>query len=513
MASSGEDEEVPDEMPYDYDDIEECKDIEIEDVKKDYKSLIKFKALDNAKKQCGNKIVYQYQFHEILITGRSSKTYKILKEWFNDEELKQKLWKTTIKKNRSDKYPSPTDVYECHRLISSAIMPFKSTTAKYILKKFNSKNVLDCCAGWGSRMLGASSLGIKYTGIDTNTNLKKGYNKMIKDLQLENVKMIYDDCLNIDFKEINPDLILTTPPHCNQELYSHMELWEDKIDYMENFMIPLMKKCFETNAIICMNIPISTYNLITKIDGIGKCDEEIELRQQLTKPFKTKANEFIYVWMNGNGDKKINKLVEDAVSKQMEKVKNKKEKYDYEGEYKVLNNEWEILNKFFATKDFNGQEIVNYVDGLFEIEDERDILEVENKKLKEKVEELEKFSTGNDKIKELKKENRKLEIQNDEYETGFFELYGILDKHDIIEDTTPKLMEMIDIVDKKLMNEDCGCTIDMFGTYDLMKGEIEELKKENKILKDENDLLKKDVELKNKKKKGAIIGAKMKKKK
>jgi cell division protein FtsB len=59
-----------------------------------------------------------------------------------------------------------------------------------------------------------------------------------------------------------------------------------------------------------------------------------------------------------------------------------------------------------------------------------------------------------DENEELKDENRKLDIQNDEYDTGFLELYGILEKHDIMEDTTPKLMEMLDIVDKTINEKD-----------------------------------------------------------
>ena len=33
--------------------------------------------------------------------------------------------------------------------------------------------------------MGASSLGIKYTGLDTNLNLRDGYNRMIKDLDIK----------------------------------------------------------------------------------------------------------------------------------------------------------------------------------------------------------------------------------------------------------------------------------------------------------------------------------------
>ena len=61
----------------------------------------------------------------------------LLSEIFFDEELKEKLWKKTIKRNRRDKdpFPNATDVYECNRINKGAIVFFKPSTAKYIYKK------------------------------------------------------------------------------------------------------------------------------------------------------------------------------------------------------------------------------------------------------------------------------------------------------------------------------------------------------------------------------------------
>ena len=55
--------------------------------------------------------------------------------------------------------------------------------AKSIYEYFNAENVLDPCAGWGDRMVGAlSSKCIKsYVGFDPNLNLIPGYKKIIYD--------------------------------------------------------------------------------------------------------------------------------------------------------------------------------------------------------------------------------------------------------------------------------------------------------------------------------------------
>ena len=234
--------------PYTYEDIQSCKDISMDKVLKDYHNLCEFKADTNPRKFCGNNTLYYYQFRNLLNCKREKG--KSLKEVFDDPELVQQLWKDTIKRNRRDKDPicSATDVYECHRINKGAIVFFKSSTAKYIYKLFNSKSVLDFTAGWGGRMLGASSLGINYIGIDTNINLKIGYENMIKDLQLKNCKMIWVSCLYL--KE-----------------GGHM----------------------------CINISPAMFKSLMKL-GYRQPNKEIDLRQQLGQQYKTKSQDLIYVW-------------------------------------------------------------------------------------------------------------------------------------------------------------------------------------------------------------------------
>ena len=203
---------IPEKMPYSLEDILGCKDIDLESVKKDYQSLLKFEAETNPRKMCGNKVIYEYQFRELLKCKRDSKGYKTIDQWFNDPILKEKLWNDAIKRNRNDRalFPCPTDIYECHRINNGAIVLFKSPTAKYIYKKLKASSVLDPCMGWGGRMLGATSLGIKYTGFDTNTDLKPGYEKMIDDLKLDHIRLFWESGLNEEIiKDLDYDIVLT----------------------------------------------------------------------------------------------------------------------------------------------------------------------------------------------------------------------------------------------------------------------------------------------------------------
>lgn len=323
---------IPETMPYTYEQVLQCKDITEQELKKDYKALCDFPADTNPRKFCGNKILYHYQMKNILACKRGNKGYKTLEEWFADPELKEKLWKDTITRNRRAKapVPSPCDVYECHRINNGSIVFFKSSTAKYIYKKFNAKNVLDPTAGWGGRMLAAMSLDILYEGYDTNVNMREAYFYMMymksnlwncsvgTDTEAfykpydNTIRMRWKNCLEGDFTGNKYgeafDLVLTSPPYGNMELYEHMTPWKNDEAYFTEFLVPLMNKLFtETNCPICINISPRIYHKLTSSlnnYGIRACDEEIDLRQQLGKQYKTKSQDLIYVWypVNDDGD-------------------------------------------------------------------------------------------------------------------------------------------------------------------------------------------------------------------
>jgi len=313
---------VPKKMPYTFEEILSCKDINEKQIARDWANVKKFDALTNPRKFCGNKIIYKYQFQNLLNCRRGTKGYRTLEEWFSDDSLKEELWQLTVNINLKDRalYPCATDVYECHRKCKGAIVPFKSSTAKYVYKLFGAKNVLDPTAGWGGRMLAAMSLGINYTGIDTNVNMREAYKKMMnigepvdgycdgnilgsyytsKDClnSYDTVEMIWKSCFDVDFRERHYDLVLTSPPYDNMEIYEHSQLYDKDNRYYEDFLIPLMEKLTrETDCPICINISPKIYKTLTGKHKYPKCDKQIDLRQQLGKQYKTKSQDFIYVW-------------------------------------------------------------------------------------------------------------------------------------------------------------------------------------------------------------------------
>ena len=91
--------------------------------------------------------------------------------------------------------------------------------------KLKEVRVLDVCAGWGGRMIGAKSVGIKvhYTGIDPCAKTYEALRAIRDELELTNVTLINQPA-EVALQELDPgatyDIALTSPPYYNLEIYS-----------------------------------------------------------------------------------------------------------------------------------------------------------------------------------------------------------------------------------------------------------------------------------------------------
>jgi 16S rRNA G966 N2-methylase RsmD len=89
--------------------------------------------------------------------------------------------------------------------------------------KYKPEHVLDPCAGWGGRMLGAVSYGAHYTAFEPNTTTYSNLMKIVNFLGIEDkVTLICDDARNMDQYNIpKADMVLTSPPYFDLEVYAH----------------------------------------------------------------------------------------------------------------------------------------------------------------------------------------------------------------------------------------------------------------------------------------------------
>jgi len=278
-------------------DIENHKLITEDELSRDIKNILNYPVEDNRNSFYGNPFLYHFQLKNLLKCRRDKGP--TIYDLFSDEEKKAKLLSQTLKKNRGGR-SAAGNVYECFRINKGSIVMFKATTAKYLYKKYNATSVLDPTAGWGGRLLGAWALGIDYVGMDTNKELSLAYTQMIKKLKETKdtkMEMIFDDCLSQDFSKFNYNMVLTSPPYINMEVYEHMSKWQNEEDYYTNFLIPLWESCMDNmeSGHVCFNISPKMYDEAV-VYGLPPTHLEENLKQQLGQKQNKKKQDKIYIW-------------------------------------------------------------------------------------------------------------------------------------------------------------------------------------------------------------------------
>jgi hypothetical protein len=190
------------------------------------------------------------------------------------------------------------DYRDIYTLYSGIVAIFRPIIAASVYKKFNPTSILDPCAGWGGRMIAANALNMNYIGIDTNTNLIVPYTKMISHLNSSLITMYWNDCLSMDYSTLNYDMVFTSPPYYNSELYSNMprrtkEEWNEWYKSFAGKTYQHLKS--KGHYAICMNGKM--YEIFKSV--LGECNEKIKLVKWTRKHAKKESpnTEYIYVWV------------------------------------------------------------------------------------------------------------------------------------------------------------------------------------------------------------------------
>ena len=287
--------------------IEDHKLITQEELNKDLENLFGYDASENRNNFFGNPFLYHFQFKNLIKCHREGGD--TIYDIYDDKVKWDKLIDSAKKRNRGGR-TAAGNVYECFRINLGSVVMFKSTTAKYLYQKYNATSVLDPTAGWGGRMLGAWALGIDYTGIDTNINMKSAYDGMIEMLnnktpaifEQPKLEMLWQSALDVDFSNIDYDFVLTSPPYVNLEIYEHMEPWDSDEKFYIDFFIPLWQKCMDNikpGGTICFNISPKMYEDAVSF-GLPVCEDEEDLKQQLGQQTGKKKQDKIYIWFKNN---------------------------------------------------------------------------------------------------------------------------------------------------------------------------------------------------------------------
>ena len=265
----------------------------------------------------GNDVVDFFTFEERLNT-RSKYDIHFYDFLERIEEFKEKkfirnmlvYYENVKNKNKTkNKYVVMKEVFN---ICIGAINIFRPLVAMEVYAKYKPTSVLDICAGWGGRCIGAAAMGVpRYTGLEINVSLREGYFKMLQYLmQREEVSttmhMMFGDALHVNCDALPKyDMVFTSPPYYFLEKYSHNSGYKNKKDKNERFYLPLFRKFYDGLALgghFIVNVNKDIYGACC-VPLLGEADE--------TLPFKKskRQNEYsegIYVWRK-LGDAKLAK--------------------------------------------------------------------------------------------------------------------------------------------------------------------------------------------------------------
>ena len=279
----------------------------------DYIKLTKMDLNNLKTESCiGNKFVDYFTFEERLntISRKGMNYYEFLLD--TDYHARPYIQNLLVRQEKL-LINMETKLYRIFTLHCGSVSIFKPLKALEVYNRFKPQHILDPCAGWGGRLVGACAAGVlNYTGIDCNANLKEPYLKMIDILnELTNnqtsdhglkgtptkIQILFQDALLVDYSKIDYDMIFTSPPYYNIELYSGT-VKRSKQEWTDGFYKPLFSKVFEHLLVgghMCINISIEIYNEVF-LKLFGAADIIIPMNIK-ARPTTSKAmKEFIYCW-------------------------------------------------------------------------------------------------------------------------------------------------------------------------------------------------------------------------
>lgn len=284
--------------------INELNPVSEEQAEEDFEKLKKIgcKAKDAGLSQVGNKVVNRFTQLERFNT-KSKRGLSFFDILNNKTRLSAPSIDKLLKYHGYTRVDAPLREWKrIFEVYYGSINIFRPLIAMDIYCRYKPNTVLDFTMGWGGRMVGACALNIpKYIGIDYNSELKKPYEKLqdlMDELSETETELYFQDAVKFDYSKITYDMVLTSPPYYNIEIYRGVPV-KSKDDWDRDFYIPLFEKTWKglkKGGHYCLNIPLELYERVaSKI--LGSPTEQIQLKKaQRRQTGKALYGEYIYVW-------------------------------------------------------------------------------------------------------------------------------------------------------------------------------------------------------------------------
>ena len=181
------------------------------------------------------------------------------KDYWDSEHLKKIImWNRS---SHSTPYLSELrrGVYFCYGLTKNTM--FRPHLTKMIVDRYQAKTVLDPCCGWGGRMLGTVAAGAEYIGFEPNTETYKHLLELADFVNITDKIHIYNEgAENIKNYDIHCDLVLTSPPYYDTEIYcdestQSINNYSSYSEWVDGWLKPVIESC-----IICLLFCFSHIN-------------------------------------------------------------------------------------------------------------------------------------------------------------------------------------------------------------------------------------------------------------
>ena len=147
---------------------------------------------------------------------------------FNDDLVLRKLLERTMRFWPDRRCWNDQCLRSAFRIYAGGrVSNFRPSAARALIARYSSDGatVLDFCAGYGGRLLGAITLARRYIGIDPDPKQHAGLQAMLRALKYSaaGTATIYRDCAERCIERLPSafaDLVISSPPYFLQERYS-----------------------------------------------------------------------------------------------------------------------------------------------------------------------------------------------------------------------------------------------------------------------------------------------------
>jgi predicted RNA methylase len=287
------------------------KDISMSDLDKDMNNLIMIcnKAdTISERSKIGNNVVDYFTFLQRLETkGKYDVNYfEFLAnlEKFREKKFIQNMLKYYDEVKNKNKTKHAYKVYkEVYNICISAINIMRPLNCIEIFTRFNSKKVLNFCAGWGGSTVAAAALNLKsHCGIEINSELKEPYDNMIKYLKTKsdtNFDFYICDATNFDYSKVEYDTVFSSPPYYFIEKYANNIKYNSKKDMDDNFYKPVFINSYshlKIGGYFIINVCKEVYENVLK-NLFGDAHIIFPLKKSKRQNDHT---EIVYVWLKNS---------------------------------------------------------------------------------------------------------------------------------------------------------------------------------------------------------------------